>query len=315
MMTQSAAVEVFAPARLHLGFLDLNGTTGRLFGSIGVAIDGIGTRLTLQKGAPAPGLPERAERLLASVAERLGISGPFHLTLHASIPEHVGLGSGTQLGLSIGAALAALEEKPASARALAPLVERGARSGIGVGTFETGGFLVDGGKGKGEAAPPIVARAEFPAAWRLILVFDRERRGLSGAKEVGAFRTLPPFPETLAARLCHLTLMRLLPGIHESDLGAVSASIGEIQAHVGDHFAPAQGGRYTSPRVAAVLEWLEDAGYAGVGQSSWGPTGFVLVGSDEEAQSVSTDLARRFEAPLSFSVCRGRNHGAEIRKM
>jgi beta-ribofuranosylaminobenzene 5'-phosphate synthase len=315
MMTQSAAVEVFAPARLHLGFLDLNGTTGRLFGSIGVAIDGIGTHLTLRKGAPASGLPGRAERLLASVAERLGMSGSFHLTLHASIPEHIGLGSGTQLGLSIAAALSVLEERLTPARTLALLVERGARSGIGVGAFETGGFLVDGGKGGGDNPPPIVARAEFPDAWRLILIFDRERRGFSGAKEVAAFRTLPTFPETLAARLCHLTLMRLLPGIHEGDLDAVGASIGEIQAHVGDHFAPAQGGRYTSPRVAAVLKWLEDASYAGVGQSSWGPTGFVLVGSEEEAQSLSTDLAHRFEVPLSFSICRGRNHGAEIKRM
>ncbi len=33
------AVRVIAPARLHLGFLDLNGGLGRLFGSIGLAID------------------------------------------------------------------------------------------------------------------------------------------------------------------------------------------------------------------------------------------------------------------------------------
>ena len=31
-------VEVFAPARLHLGFLDLQGGLGRSYGSIGLAI-------------------------------------------------------------------------------------------------------------------------------------------------------------------------------------------------------------------------------------------------------------------------------------
>ena len=33
------AVRVVAPARLHLGFLDLNGGLGRMFGSIGLAVD------------------------------------------------------------------------------------------------------------------------------------------------------------------------------------------------------------------------------------------------------------------------------------
>src|SRR5258708_15684104 len=47
------AVEVFAPARLHLGFLDLNGGLGRRFGSLGLTIDGIGTRLTVTRAPPA----------------------------------------------------------------------------------------------------------------------------------------------------------------------------------------------------------------------------------------------------------------------
>src|SRR5579872_255850 len=37
-----ASVEVFAPARLHLGFLDISGTLGRHFGSLGLTIEGIG---------------------------------------------------------------------------------------------------------------------------------------------------------------------------------------------------------------------------------------------------------------------------------
>src|SRR5262245_1951841 len=43
-------VTVTAPARLHLGFLDLNGGTGRAFGSIGLAISGFKTRVSV---APA----------------------------------------------------------------------------------------------------------------------------------------------------------------------------------------------------------------------------------------------------------------------
>src|SRR6185312_17498285 len=85
------AVEVLAPARLHLGFLDLHGGLGRRFGSIGLALDGIGTRLTLARRAGAGEAPEPARRLLESLAGRLGVAGSLDLTLHEAIPEHVGL--------------------------------------------------------------------------------------------------------------------------------------------------------------------------------------------------------------------------------
>jgi beta-ribofuranosylaminobenzene 5'-phosphate synthase len=107
-------------------------------------------------------------------------------------------------------------------------------------------------------------------------------------------------------------LMRLLPGVAEAEFAAVADSIGEIQAQVGDYFAPAQGGRFGSPRVAAVLEWLRAAGHGGIGQSSWGPTGFVLVASPDEARALCRELEQRFERSLAFRVCGGRNRGAEI---
>ena len=52
----TASVTVTAPARLHLGFLDLNGGLGRRFGSIGLAIGGLQTRLTIS-------VAERSERV------------------------------------------------------------------------------------------------------------------------------------------------------------------------------------------------------------------------------------------------------------
>ena len=316
----SDAVEVFAPARLHLGFLDLNGDLGRRFGSLGLALDGIGTRLTLSR-AREPGIEpptaERAARLLAALGQRCRSLGPLALALHETVPEHAGLGSGTQLGLALAAALATLAGETVDARRLAMLVERGARSGIGIAAFASGGFLVDGGRGGSEAPAPIVARIEFPAEWRVILIFDDGTRGLSGAAESAAFRDLPPFPAAASAELCRLTLLRLLPGLAEADFAAVAESIGAINARVGDHFAPAQGGRYASPRVARVLQLLAAAGIAGIGQSSWGPTGFALASSAEAARRLADDLARRFagESALSFRICAGRNRGAEIRRL
>jgi beta-RFAP synthase len=314
------AAEVFAPARLHLGFLDVGSTLGRQFGSLGLTIEGIGTRVRISRApdsSDGTDVPERAAHLLTALSERYSGLGPLQLAVRETIPEHIGLGSGTQLGLAIAAGLAALAGERVSARTLAERVERGARSGIGVGAFELGGFLVDGGKGPGDAAAPIVARAEFPDAWRVILIFDHERRGLFGEAEKAAFDALPPFPAQSAAHLCHITLLRLLPGLVEAAFGPVADALGEISARVGDHFAPVQGGPFASPRVAGILGSLRDAGFAGVGQSSWGPTGFALIASEAEAAQVRDDLARRFgeDDKLSFKICAGRNRGADIRRL
>jgi hypothetical protein len=103
----NASVEVFAPARLHLGFLDLDGGLGRRFGGLGVAIDGFETRLRMTAataaGASGPAAP-RALDYLDRAAAALGVPRGVHIAISRGTPEHVGLGSGTQLGLAVAAA-------------------------------------------------------------------------------------------------------------------------------------------------------------------------------------------------------------------
>src|SRR5262249_42509683 len=138
-----AAVEVFAPARLHLGFLDVSGTLDRPFGSLGLAIEDIGTRIRVSRLADRSDtsvISTRVGHLLNMLSRRYPALGPLHLAVLEAIPEHIGLGSGTQLGLAIAAGMAALAGDRASIRSLAELIERGARSGVGIGVFETGGF-------------------------------------------------------------------------------------------------------------------------------------------------------------------------------
>jgi beta-ribofuranosylaminobenzene 5'-phosphate synthase len=309
-----ARVEVRAGARLHLGFLDLDGALGRRFGSIGLAIDGIASAITVtaspQPGAEGP-RAGRALRCLERAAASFGISPRAHVRVTEAIPAHIGLGSGTQLALAIGAALARLHDIARTPREVAMAVGRGLRSGIGIASFAQGGLVVDGGRGSGDAPPPLVARAEFPTEWPIILLLDGTQRGLHGAAEHEAFRSLPAFPAGLADRLCRLLVMQLLPAIAERDFASVAASMGEIQHRLGDYFAPAQGGRWTSAAVGKALDQLRRAGIAGVGQTSWGPTGFALAPSLARASELAAML--RDTAPaLDLRVVTARNHGAEI---
>jgi beta-RFAP synthase len=311
-LNQPPSVVVEAPARLHLGFLDMEGGLGRRFGSLGVAIEEVATRIRAghaERDRIEGPQQERALAILARLRAQLSVP-PMRITIEQAIPAHAGLGSGTQLGLAVGSAANLLFGLGRGPEDLARLLERGARSGIGLGAFTQGGVLLDGGRGDEEAPPPIIGRVAFPATWRILLLLDKGRRGLSGDAERAAFAALPPFPPELAGRLCRLAVMAFLPGVALADLNRAGTAIGEIQRAVGDHFAPAQGGRFTSRKVAAALAWLEGRGHAGVGQSSWGPTGFALLEA-ATADAVAADLAAAVPG-LDLRLVHGRNRGAVV---
>ncbi|MGV1015117.1 MAG: GHMP kinase, partial [Methyloceanibacter sp.] len=183
------SVTVTATARLHFGFLDPSGRGPRPFGSFGLSLDRPLTRLTLKR---APGFvvegpeQERAERYLKTIAANCNVPSAYKLHIKEAIPPHAGLGSGTQLALSVGSAFAALEGLALSPQAIAERLGRGARSGIGIFTFEHGGAVLDSGPGDGPL-PKIVSRLPFPSAWRALLIFDPDARGLTGDSEVEAF--------------------------------------------------------------------------------------------------------------------------------
>ena len=309
-----ASVRACAPARLHLGFLDLNGSLGRRFGSIGLAVDAPETRLVVHRAPSHSAEGPDSARALRYLARYSSARAGYAVKVEEAIPAHAGLGSGTQMALAIGAAIARLEGQSLTPYGMAQLGERGGRSGIGLGAFAHGGFLVDGGKGASDNAPPLIMRADFPEDWRVLMILDRHRAGVSGEAETKAFRDLPLFPETAAAHICRLVLMRLAPALKEADLEAFGSALTEIQSTVGAHFAKAQGGSpWSSPPVGRLAHRSRDLGATGIGQSSWGPTGFAFVGSEEAASRLYHSLVEEAKANgLDLVTAKGRNSGARI---
>lgn len=314
------AVTVAAAARLHLGFLDLHGGLGRRFGSLGLAIDGFATRVQAERAPDYAAEGPDARRALdyaRTYAAARDLAGGARLRIVEAIPDHVGLGSGTQLALAVGTALERLlgdpaAGAPAGTRAIAATLGRGRRSGIGIATFEQGGFIVDCGRGEGGEPPQVALRIPFPADWRVLLLLDQRGQGLFGERELDAFSRLPEFPERAAGRLCRVLLMQVVPGLLEPSLGPVAEGIREIQRTVGAYFSPAQGGCFASPAVSAALDWAESQGLRGGGQSSWGPTGFVLAPDDDRARWLAQGLRRRLGdgSPLRLRIAAALNRGA-----
>ena len=285
-MSGRESVFVEAAARLHFGVLDLRGALGRRFGGLGAAVP---TPSLLLEVAPDTRLsadgPD-ADRALGYAERFLSFYGrPLQgrLIVHRGIPVHSGLGSGTQLGLAVGRALAELHGLPTDAPALARAVGRGRRSAIGTWTFALGGFIVEGGRRPGaEAIAPLLARFAVPETWQCVVAVPAGAPGLSGEAEADAFARLPPPSERDVERVAHLVLMQLLPALVEADLGSFGGALTEIQRVTGGWFASQQGGVFAPGPSAALVRQMAEWGAAGVGQSSWGPAVYGLVGSAAE---------------------------------
>src|SRR5439155_842737 len=104
-------VFVDTAARLHFGVLDLRGSLGRWFGGIGTAAPAPVLRLSARHAAAVTADGPDAARA-AEFATRFlrhhQIAGGAHIAIAAALPPHTGLGSGTQLALAVGRALAEL---------------------------------------------------------------------------------------------------------------------------------------------------------------------------------------------------------------
>ena len=300
-----------------MGFIDLSGALGRHFGSIGIALKEINTRLSLtaapERAVTGPS-SRRAEKCLDMMCQALAVPDKLSINIESAIPEHVGLGSGTQMSLAIGSALNAYYSLGLSVRDCASLMDRGMRSGIGIGVFEQGGLVVDGGRGEKNLPPPMLAHFDIPADWRFILVFDKRGQGLHGQQEIEAFKKLPPFSEQEAARLCYLLLMQGLPAVAENDLVRFGDVISQLQTSAGEHFAQAQGGIFASSEVARAMHWLAKKQAVAIGQTSWGPTGFCAIQGPETAQAIAREARQIFSTVenLSFEVVSARNCGGEV---
>jgi predicted sugar kinase len=146
----------------------------------------------------------------------------------------------------------------------------------------------------------------------MLLVRPRAACGLSGAAELAAFAELAPMPAATTDRLCRIVLLELLPAILEGDGPRCGEALYAFGYAVGEYFAPAQHGIYADPRMARLVEHLRQSGIRGVGQSSWGPTLFVLCPDETQAASLIADLAKTEWSDCEYTIAAPLNTGAAL---
>ncbi|MCW3131869.1 MAG: beta-ribofuranosylaminobenzene 5'-phosphate synthase [Candidatus Methanospirare jalkutatii] len=332
-------VRVKAPSRLHFSLIDLNGSLGRVDGGIGVALNEPYSEIEIESvgegqvsSPPSPEVAQILERL-----KKLGLKRQYSVRILRRLPSHVGLGSKTQLALSIARGVAVLEGLDVSTRELARIVRRGGTSGIGVAAFEKGGFILDGGHKFAHSGvrmepasdesvktsflpssasrvppPPVLFQHPLPEDWFFVLAMPEVRSGAHGAEEVEIFQKYCPIRGEEVAEICRIILMRILPAVLERDIETFASSLTMLQ-HLGFKRLEVALQHKIVRELFTFYEKHEALGY---GMSSFGPTTFAVVQGRSEAEKLAEGV-RGFleEKGIRGAVCfsNANNLGAEVR--
>ena len=190
MLKKKKSLQITSFARLHFGFLDLNKENKKSFGGLGLSINKFKTVINISKYHKLDIKGNETKRALGFVkkfCQKNKIKPDFSINIICSTPQHVGLGSGTQLALAIGVGISKLNNLNINPLEIAKTMDRGNRSLIGTTSFIKGGFIID--KGFNENKNPSFLSVNFPKKWRILLI-KNNAKGLHGIEERKSFEKL-----------------------------------------------------------------------------------------------------------------------------
>ena len=314
-----STVTVSAPCRLHFGLLSFGNTEGRQYGGVGAMISRPGLSLRIEEhdrfDCEGPLKSRVCEFVDAWLSNSPGVDRlKCRIEIVTAPRQHIGLGTGTQLGLAVAAGLNTfhgLDEK--SVCQLAKSVGRGRRSAVGTHGFLRGGLIHEKGKVDSGQLSPLARRIALPREWRFVLLVPRRDVGLSGTLESNAFVRAGSVSTDVTKKLLHELHQNLLPSAESGNFEAFSESLFRYGYNAGKCFVGQQDSPFSSKSLASHVARIRDRGIRGVGQSSWGPTLFALFDSDGAAEEFIADYATLPQAgELEFITTPVHNEGARI---
>ena len=227
---------ITAPARLHFNSLKMNQSDGRGCGGIGVALESPFLRLALsrsKKTVISGGnvfLRKEAKIFAKNILESLEIQSGVKIKIINFYPNQVGLGSGTQLGLSVGKGVALLYDKKVTLDKIASITRVAGVSGVGFYSFSHGGLVIDGGFKMGDneikksfgdhspTPPPLSCNFKISSRWKIILIAPKKTSPeISKIDENKLFIKSTPIPLEEVGTICTNVLMGMIPSLKEND--------------------------------------------------------------------------------------------------
>jgi len=318
-------LRVNTPTRLHWGLLRPvpRADGSRAFGGMGLTLTGPGVNLLAESANTTEFMGPFAKRMeifferykTATESEGLSTFGPIRLEVESAPPAHCGLGSGTQLGLAIAWALARIAGHSEEVTFLARHAGRALRSSLGCQGFAQGGLLLDPGHLPDGGFPKAEwpeCREDFPEDWPILVFLAEEPGAWHGNREKQAFQRLES-SDRVSNTMEKLARGSILPAVRSRNFQTLCEAVHEFNRLAGDSFAKVQGGAYSSPRIAGLIDRLFALGIKGCGQSSWGPAVFALIDNHEKAEWVFNQL--REECVYGAWIAKAQNHGAIIKDL
>lgn len=312
-------MKVQTPARLHFGLLNPTREPKKKYGGIGLAVKNMGYEIAMERSESLEIDSENQEckirSLVQKIAEKYGLSMDYRINVESHIPSHVGLGSTTQLILSLGKAMTLLSGKDVDSLQIAEDLSRGKRSSIGSYVFSEGGFLVEGGNR--ESFPQLISRHDFPENWKILVVIPEIEKGPEEEGEGQLFENLKK-DRSISEKICYQLVLEMLPALVNEEIEKFGKSVSKIDELAGKAFSNTQGGIFKDKLLKRIKDKMVGLGVQGVGQSSWGPTLYGIVNSESEAERIRNNLNNFLDKesiPGKICITSADNKGAIVEKI
>ncbi len=308
-------MKIKTPSRLHFGIIDLSREFKREYGALGVTLKrGYEIRIEESESGIQIEGNERERTIIKDVYQKLkkeyDLLPGYEITIDERLPNHVGLGSTTQLTLGTSLGLLKLAQKNVTTLKMAKMLGRGRYSAIGTHGFEKGGFILEGGKAEKNEISPLTKRVTIPDDWRFLIVCPKKSKGYDEKEERPIMEELKidkKYPE----KICHNILMGILPALKEKDIKSFGEHLTEIQRLVGSSFSDYQEGIY-HPDIEDIVDLMQEHTYGG-GQSSWGPTAYGIV-KKSDLKSIKDKILPQNDRDFRVWIGEPNNQGVSIQK-
>ena len=316
-------MKLFSPARIHLGFLELDQTLPRFFGSMGLTVSNFCFEVQISKSknlnvvTEHENLKKKTLDIFYKFKKKYDVNF-CNIKIKKIIPSHIGLGSGTQFSLTIGYLISKINNLNISIDEIALFLNRGNRSGIGVQSFKEGGFTIDIGKKKDANNLPLkLTNIKWPQDWKIILLFDLKGDNVFGENEINKFKEVNKRYRSKFNYNYSTLFLKILPGIIEKDFNSFTEGIQLIQSNMSEIFYK-NSKKFSSKNINYIFDYLRNKKITGFGQSSWGPTGFIFCENSKKRNQLLNSIEKYITLKklngVNLVKVNGRNKGKFLTK-
>lgn len=315
-------------ARLHFNSLLMNDVFGQGCGGVGVMLKepNLLIKFTNNRKISLTGPKEwvdDAKKFTYTILRYLNIKSGIEIKITKYFPRHIGLGSGTQLGMSIGIGIAALFRKKLSFEDIAKLTKRAGVSGVGYYGFIYGGFIIDGGYPMGKdkekrdfsfhsTKPPcLVARYKFPKEWKILLIIPKnpEKYRLPD-NENKFFKNITPVPLKEVQELC-LNSFPMSAFLQDKDYSGFIKAL-ERLSKLGTKRAEVKLNEKYYKEIKFKLQKILYKEIPFLGVSSLGPTMYSIILNNSNNQRLIKKINFILKGLAEAKLTTVKNFGAKI---